>query len=160
MTIKQTSYAVQTHPHAEAAASAHPARQDYEIYFPRYAKTRPPVQRVEIDRASLFRRYVLGEGIQPTFGVYRILCLGDSPAEVPKYVIADLKSRGDERGLGCLPSQLRFLRGDKVRILESAFADGIALFKGMVDRDRVAILSKLLARYVRVLLRARGVALA
>src|SRR3954468_18818076 len=100
-------YVVQTRPRAEVKAATHLQRQGFEIYFPRYLKSRRHARRVETVAAPLFPRYMFvamdmavqrWRAVQSTFGVARLVCLGENPAEVPNSVINDLKRGQDERG--------------------------------------------------------------
>jgi transcriptional antiterminator RfaH len=162
-------HVVRTQPHAENKASIHLGRQGFETYLPRYLKKRRHARRVEIVRAALFPCYLFvaidrqtqrWRCISSTVGVSNLVCNGDEPAPVPDTVIAALREREDENGLVRLPARPRFAQGDKVRLLDGAFADCIGLFEGMKDIERVSVLLDLLGRKVRVLLDADSVAAA
>ncbi|HML07314.1 MAG TPA: transcriptional activator RfaH [Xanthobacteraceae bacterium] len=162
-------YVVHTHPNAEAKANAHLGRQGFDTYLPRYLKKRRHARRVETVRAALFPRYLFvaidmatqrWRAISSTVGVSQLVCNGEEPAAVPDNVIASLRQREDENGLIRLPARPRFAPGDRVRLLDGAFADCIALFEGMKDVERVSVLLDLLGRKVRVLLDADIVAAA
>lgn len=162
-------YVVQTHPHAESKACFHLERQGYVTYLPRYLKMRRHARRVETVQGALFPRYLFvaidlatqrWHCISSTVGVTRLLCVGEEPAQVPPDVIQKLREREDESGLIRLPADPRFRAGDKVRLLDGAFADCIGLFEGMKDIQRVSVLLDLLGRKVRVLLEAGSLAAA
>jgi len=89
-----------------------------------------------------------------------LVCNGQEPVPVPDSVIAALRGREDAEGLVCLPPQPLFVAGEKVRLLDGAFADCIGLFEGMKDIERVSVLLDLLGRKVRVLLDVDSVAAA
>jgi transcriptional antiterminator RfaH len=154
-------YVAQTHPHAEAKASLHLARQGFEIYLPRYLKKRRHARRVETVAAPLYPGYVfvaIDRGVQrwrsilSTIGVSRLVCCGDDPAAVPEGIIEQLKRQQDENGLIRFERRARFNPGDTVRVVEGVFSDCLGLYEGMDDRERVAILLDLLGRKVRVFL--------
>jgi transcriptional antiterminator RfaH len=154
-------YVVQTHPHAEAKAASHLSRQGYSIYLPRYLKRRRHARRIEIVAAPLFPRYLFvaidplaqrWRSIQSTIGVARLVCSGEIPAVLPIAVINDLQGRQNEAGFVQLDARPRFAAGDKICVIEGAFAACHGLFEGMADRERVAILLELLGRKVRVVL--------
>jgi transcriptional antiterminator RfaH len=154
-------YAVQTHPHSEAKAASHLERQGYTIYLPRYLKRRRHARRIEIVPAPLFPSYLFvtidmlsqrWRSIQSTIGVSRLVCNGEEPAVLPDAVVNELQDRHDENGFIQLALRPKFTTGDKIRILEGAFADCFGLYEGVADRERIAILLDLLGRKVRVVL--------
>ncbi|WGD55353.1 transcriptional activator RfaH [Bradyrhizobium sp. CB1650] len=159
-------YVVQTRPHAEVKVAMHLGRQGFDIYIPRYLKRRRHARRVEMVAAPLFPRYVFvaidvtaqrWRSIQSTFGVARLVCNGDYPAEVPESVIGGLRSSEDERGFVRLENRSVFRLGDKVRILDGAFSACLGLFEGMPDGERIAILLDMLGRKVRIVLDADAI---
>ena len=162
-------YVVRTQPHAENKARAHLGRQGFETYLPRYLKKRRHARRVETVEAALFPCYLFvaidtaDAAValhQFDVGVSHLVCNGEEPAPVPDNVIDALRDREDESRARSLPARPRFATGDKVRLLEGAFADCIGLFEGMKDIERVSVLLDLLGRKVRVLLDADAVAAA
>lgn len=159
--MTQRWYVVQTHTHAEGKAAAHLARQGFDVYLPRYRKRRRHARRVDIVTPALFPRYLFvavdvsqqrWRSIQSTVGVARLVCNGDAPTPVDNEVVVALRRREDADGLVCLPQAPRFAAGEKVRILDGAFAACVGLFEGMSDNDRVAVLLDMLGRKVRVVM--------
>ena len=147
----------------------HLARQGFETYLPCYVKKRRHARRVETVLAPLFPRYLFvavdmatqrWRSISSTFGVTQLVCNGDTPAPIDDDVIEELRRREDEHGAVRLPARPRFATGDKVRLLDGAFADCVGLFEGMKETERVSVLLDLLGRKVRVLLDANSVAAA
>lgn len=162
-------YVVRTQPQAENKAVSHLGRQGFETYLPRYLKKRRHARRVETVQAALFPCYLFvaidrhaqrWRSIGSTVGVSHLVCNGDEPAPVPDNVIAMLRGREDEQGLVCLPTHPAFSAGDRVRLLDGAFADCVGLFEGMKDIERISVLLDLLGRKVRVLLDVNSVAAA
>ena len=154
----QRWYVVQSQPNAELKAVAHLNRQGFVTYLPRYIKRRRHARRVEHVCAPLFPLYLFvsidleaqrWRSIFSTVGVSRIVCNGEMPTAVSDHVIENLRSR-EHDGLVKLDSRPSFQIGDKVRLLDGAFADCLGLYEGLKDGDRVALLLDLLGRKVRV----------
>ena len=165
----QRWYVVQSQPNAEMKAVAHLKRQGFETYLPRYLKRRRHARRVEIVPAPLFPRYLFvgidldqqrWRSIFSTVGVSRLVCNGEIPTAVPEQVVNVLRSRHDDGGFVKLDQQPRFRPGDKVRVLDGAFADCLGLYEGLKDSERIAILLDLLGRKVRVMVDIDSVAAA
>jgi len=162
-------YVVQTQVNAEAKAVANLERQGFSAYFPRYLKRRSHARKVETVPRALFPRYVFvsidvasqrWRAIQSTLGVSHLVCVGDRPAAVETGVIDALKAREDRAGFITLARRPAFSPGDKVRIIEGAFVDSLALVEDVSDHHRVAVLLNLLGRKVRVLVGADLIAAA
>jgi len=154
-------FVAHTHPHAEAKASLHLVRQGFEIYLPRYLKRRRHARKIETIAAPLFPRYLFvavdmavqrWRPIYSTVGVTQLVCNGDEPAAVPAGIVEALKQREDADGFVKLNCRPRFRAGDKIRVLDGAFANCLGLFEGLSERERVTILLDLLGRKVRVVL--------
>jgi transcriptional antiterminator RfaH len=152
-------YVVQTQVNAEMKAARNLVRQGFGIYLPRFLKQRSHARKIEKVVAPLFPRYLFvcvdiatqpWRSIQSTFGVSHLVFNGPSPTPVSDDVLGLLKAREDANGFIQLDRRPRFLLGEKVRVLSGPFSDNLALFDGMGDRDRVAILLDLLGRKVRV----------
>jgi transcriptional antiterminator RfaH len=164
-----TWHVVQTHPHVEARAATHLERQGYSIYLPRYLKRRRHARRIEIVPVPLFPTYLFvmidmprqrWRPIRSTIGVSHLVCHGDEPAMLPVAVIDELQSRHNDAGFVQLDLRPKFTPGDNIRIVEGAFTGCFALYAGMADRERVAVLLDLLGRKVRVALDGDAIAAA
>lgn len=162
-------YVVQTQVNAEVKAAANLGRQGFSVYLPQYLKRRSHARKVETVARPLFPRYLFvaidlaaqrWRSIQSTLGVSHLVCIGDRPAQVEDGVVDALKEREDEVGFIKLTRRLAFYPGDKVRIVEGAFVDTLALVEDVSDRDRVAVLLNLLGRKVRVFVGADLIAAA
>jgi transcriptional antiterminator RfaH len=165
----QRWYVVQSQPNAENKAIAHLQRQGFATYLPCYLKRRRHARRVEIVPAPLFPRYLFvtfdlmsqrWRSIFSTVGVSHIVCNGELPTPISDEVIGSLRAREDASGFVTLDRSPKFRVGDKIRVLDGAFADCLGLYEGMKDRDRIAILLDLLGRKVRVTVAAENVAAA
>jgi transcriptional antiterminator RfaH len=153
-------FVAQTHPHCEAKASIHLARQGFAAYLPRYLRRRRHARRVEQTAAPLFPRYLFvsinlacqrWRSIDSTIGVTRLVCNGDVPTPVPQPVIDALRRREDAQGYVQLLQRPQFAPGDKIRVIDGALDGYCGLYDGTSGRERVAILLDLLGRKVRVL---------
>ena len=167
--MTQRWYVVQTQTHAENKAAANLLRQELEVYLPRFEKRRRHARRTEIVAAPLFPRYLFvgvdivtqrWRSIRSTFGVSNLVCNGDEPASVATGVVEALRKREDKKGFIILGKLPRFSAGDRVRVIEGAFADCLGLFEGMRDEERVTVLLDLLGRKVRVMIDELAVAAA
>ena len=155
----QRWYVVQSQPNAEAKAVSHLNRQGFDTYLPRYLKRRRHARRVETVPASLFPRYLFvgidlhaqrWRSIFSTIGVSRLVCQGELPTPISENIIDRLRAREDDNGFIQLDQRPKFRPGDKIRVLDGAFAEYLGLYEGMKDSDRVAILLEMLGRKVRV----------
>jgi transcriptional antiterminator RfaH len=79
---------------------------------------------------------------------------------VPPQVLHSLRAREDESGYVKLDKRPKFALGDKVRVIAGAFAESLALFDGLADRDRIVVLLDMLGRKVCVSIEADMVAAA
>jgi transcriptional antiterminator RfaH len=171
MTTERDSrwYVVQTQVNAEAKAAVNLERQAFSVYLPRYLKRRSHARKVETVARPLFPRYLFvaidlaaqrWRSIQSTLGVSHLVCVGDRPAQVDARVIDALRVREDDVGFIRLEPRPAFSAGDKVRIVDGAFVDSLALVEDVSDNHRVALLLNLLGRKVRVFVGADLIAAA
>src|SRR5262245_25859256 len=168
MSDGQRWYVVHSQANSEYKAVVHLERQGFETYLPRYLKRRRHARRVDTVPAPLFPRYLFvgidlsaqcWRSIFSTLGVSRLVCNGELPTPIADQVIQNLKASEDADGYVRIPRP-RFEAGDKITILDGAFAHCLGLYEGMKDNDRVAILLDLLGRKVRVMLDVESVAAA
>lgn len=154
-------YVVQTKPCAENKALVNLERQGFKTYFPRYLKRRRHARRVDVVPAPMFPRYLFvmidratqgWHSIESTFGVVRLVRNGLEPAAVPVGIVEQLQTNADARGFMPIDLRPRFAPGDRVRVLDGAFASCVGLFDRPNDSERVAVLLELLGRKVRVIL--------
>jgi transcriptional antiterminator RfaH len=162
-------YVAQTQPNAENKAVAHLQRQGFVTYLPRYLKRRRHARRADIAPAPLFPRYLFVQidtavqrwrSIYSTLGVSQLVGHGDAPTPVADHVVATLKARESATGFVHLDQRQAFRVGDRIQVMDGAFADCFGLYEGLRDRDRVDILLDLLGRKVRTTVNAMSVTLA
>ena len=151
-------YVVHTQINREHLAAQHLRRQDFEVFLPRLRKRRRHARRVETVLAPMFPRYLFvcmdiaacrWRAINSTVGVSHVVSFGLEPTAMPGGVVEELLERADE--LGGIKLQPRVFRvGDRLRILDGAFADQVGTFEALGERDRVTLLLDILGRQVRV----------
>jgi transcriptional antiterminator RfaH len=162
-------FVVQTQVNAEAKAARNLLQQGFEIYLPRYLKCRSHARKIDKVAVPLFPRYMFvridiatqrWRSVQSTFGVASLVFNGSEPVPVPAQVLRTLRAREDESGYVKLDKRPKFAQGDEVRVIAGAFAENLALFDGLADRDRIVILLDMLGRKVCVSIEADMVAVA
>ncbi len=161
-------FVVQTQPNSEVRASVNLDRQGFEAYLPRYLKQRRHARKIEQVARPLFPNYLFvrldtgrdrWRSVNGTFGVNRLVSLGEAPISLPEGVVEAIRSREDESGLIALLPPI-FSPGQRVEILEGPMAMCTGLVQQMPDNDRVVLLLDMLGRQVRVTIRCAGVAAA
>lgn len=152
-------FVVHTQPSKESVAQKHLIEQGFDAYLPRFKKTRRHARKVDEVLAPLFPRYLFvgidlevdgWRSVQGTRGVAYILVTDNRPAIVPAGIVQRLKDQETSDGLVPIESMIFFTKGEKVRVLEGAFKDSIAIFDRMDDKHRVQLLLTCLGREVNV----------
>ena len=152
-------FAVYTHPHAENQAANHLGYQGFEVYFPRYMKSRRHARKVDWFPAPLFPRYLFVKvdsninhwsPVNSTIGVSFLVSQGKMPVEVPKQIVKELKLREDSSGLINLVNARALNTGDQIRVTSGSFVDHIGLFQQFDDNQRVTLLLRLMGREVQM----------
>jgi len=159
-------FVVHTQPSKESVAQKHLSEQGFEAYMPKFKKTRRHARKVEEILAPLFPRYLFvgidlevdqWRSVQGTRGVSYLLVQDNQPAIVPSEIIQGLKNQENADGLVSIDDLRFFTKGDKVRVLDGAFKDYVAVFEKMDDKQRVQLLLSCLGREVNVYLPAHAV---
>lgn len=155
-----TWFVAQTHPHAEAKAALHLARQGFEVYLPQYLKRRSHARKIQMVAAPLFPQYLFisidiltqrWRAVSSTVGVTQLIRYGESPAEVSSDIVAALRMRQDAHGF--VQQQRRLFKpGQPIRVRNGAFSDFLGFFESMNNGERAAVLLNLLGRKVRVMM--------
>lgn len=155
-------FVVHTQPARETMAVRHLQEQGFEVYMPRFKKTRRHGRKVEEVLAPLFPRYLFvgmdiktarWRRINGTRGVSYILTHeNDRPAHIAAELIDALKARETEEGLIPHTQSVPFIKGDSVVITEGVLKDQTVTFEGLDDKGRVHLLLKLLGKEVTITL--------
>jgi len=157
---------VQTRVNQEEKAALNLRRQGFEIYLPRYLKTRRHARKVDTVARPLFPRYLFvllnpkkgaWASINSTFGVSSLVYSGARPATLEAGIIDAIRSEEADDGYVDLKPLKSIKTGSRVEVIEGAFSHCMGLFEGFTDLDRVAILLDMLGRKVRVILRHTSV---
>lgn len=152
-------FVVHTHPLQEAVAEQHLREQDFETYLPRYKKTRRHARKIDEILAPLFPRYLFisidlevdqWRSVLGTRGVSYLLMADGKPVVISSRIIEALKDQETSDGLVPINSMSLFVKGDKVRVLEGAFKEYVAVFEKMDDKQRVQLLLSCLGREVNI----------
>lgn len=151
-----------THPLKEQVAKQNLLEQEFDVYLPRFKKIRRHARKVEEVLTPLFPRYIFvgmnmesayWRSVTGTRGVSYLLMGNDyQPAIVPLHVIRHLKSQEISEGIVPISSLASFTKGDKLRVLEGAFKDQIAVFEALDDKSRVQLLLNILGREMKIFL--------
>ena len=148
------------HANAEARAGEHLRRQGYEVYLPRYKKTRRHARKVETVIRPLFPRYIfigLDQGTTPwrpirsTVGVSHLITAGERPLVAPDWIVDQLRAGEDDAGLYSQTDENSFNKGDAVEIIDGPFFERQGVFDGLNDNQRVAVLLDIMGRQVKTL---------
>jgi transcriptional antiterminator RfaH len=153
---------VHTQPLKEYVAQQHLTDQGYEVYMPRFKKIVRHARKVEEKLTPLFPRYIFvgmdlhlarWRSINGTRGVTHLLMSNDlNPAKVPMHIIADLRAQEISDGIVSVISLANFVKGEKIRILDGAFKEQMAIFKSMDDKSRVQLLLTFMGREMKMTL--------
>ena len=151
-------YVAHTRPQAEARAREHLLHQGFEAWLPEYRRTRRHARRTDQVLRPLFPRYLFvrlaldaerWRAVLGTAGVQHLVG-GDPPTPLADAVIEAIRARTDDEGLVPVSPVLSLKAGDAVRIAEGPLADLEGVFLDIDEKDRVAILLRLMGRTLRV----------
>ncbi len=158
MTLKW--FVVHCHPNKEHVAEFNIKQQGFGTYIPCYKKLKRHARRVYPVLAPLFPRYFFVQidqensnwlPINYTPGVKYLLKNKEGMlSSVPNNIIEELYRNHDETGLVSLSVLELFKSGDKVRILDGAFINHMAIYEKMTDDQRVELLINLIQQEVKI----------
>ncbi|MGE0383655.1 MAG: transcription/translation regulatory transformer protein RfaH [Gammaproteobacteria bacterium] len=156
--VSRDWYLVRCKPRGERTALENLARQQYRVFLPllrvRRRRRGKFVPRVEpMFPGYLFVELAQGEDdfapIRSTLGVMGLVRFGDAYARLPGDFIRALRDRSDADGIHEVP-QAPLARGQRVMLIEGAFAGYEAVFEAGTGRERVAVLLDIAGRFVRI----------
>lgn len=148
-------FVVYTKPRAEAHAEEHLARQSFTTYLPRIRQLRHHRGHWREITAPLFPRYLFVrlvpgvEDISPvrsTRGVTKLVRFGEQLAVMPRGMVEALRACEDPAVGAHTLDRALFNRGDRVRIVQGAFAGLEGIFQVSTGEERVIILLNILGR--------------
>ena len=158
-------YIVQTKPTCEEQVRLRWEQAGYEVFLPRIRRAIRG-QRGATRIRPLFPAYIFVmadfgvaeqfTNIKYTRGVRRILGDGNAPRPVDQAIIDVIRERVD--GEGVLEQQMRFGKGDAVRVLSGPLAELVGVLEKPVSAEgRVRILLKVYSKTIRADLSAAEV---
>lgn len=158
MTLKW--FVVHCYPHKELLASNNLSDQGIITYIPRYKKFTRHARKVNIILAPLFPRYFFVQlnlstdnwlPINNTPGINYLLTNNKGiPISIKENIIQELQRNQDQEGAVSLSCLELFKPGDKVRIIEGAFVNQVAVYEKMTDNQRVKLLINLIQRSIEI----------
>jgi transcriptional antiterminator RfaH len=147
-------HVVHCHPQKEFTAESNLQNQGFITYMPRYLKLRRHARKTDQVLAPLFPRYLFVQfdseldnwlPINNTMGIsYLLRDRNNFLSSVADNIIAELQNRQDGTGAVSLAALELFKPGDKVRLLDGAFENHIAIYQKMTDNQRVELLINLI----------------
>jgi len=151
-------YLVHTKPRQEQCALQNLQQQGFQCYLPMMTREKLVRGALTDQEEPLFPRYLfiqLGHGesarswspIRSTRGVSRLVVFGTEPAKVDDSLVAVLQA--NESSSRSTPEQL-FSRGERVKIIEGAFASLEGIYQMAEGERRVMVLIELLSKPVSV----------
>jgi transcriptional antiterminator RfaH len=150
-------FVAQTKPNCHHIATRNLERQGYESFLPLSEETARVAGKFVTRVRPLFPGYVFialdpsaggWRTINSTYGVTRIVCVGNAPRAVPDDLVRALKQRCDESGKLLPPRE--FKPGDKVSLVQGPFADFVATVESITPDRRIWVLLEVLGAERRV----------
>jgi len=152
-------YVARTQPRAEMRAVVNLQKQGFEVFCPRFRKSRRHARRVENVLVPLFPSYIFvrfalsrnrWRSVNGTRGVSHMIMQGELPQAVARGIVESLQQR--MRSDGTIDVTRRLRVGQSVRIAHGPFADLIGTLDQLDAEGRVRVLLQLLGRSVSVAL--------
>lgn len=151
-------FAVQTLPGRELGAAAQLGAQGFRPFLPLLLKSVRHARKFRTVRAPLFPNYLFvaldlqrhrWRSVNGTFGVARLLMMGELPTPVPAGVVEPLVALSDASGLIHFDKGLK--PGQKVKILSGPFAEMIGVLERIDGAGRVKLLLDVMGGKIPVL---------
>ncbi len=133
------------------------ARQGFRTFMPMQEETRRARGKFITQMRPLFPGYlfvaldVLRGGwraVNSTYGVARLVSLGNEPTPVPPALVSELMRRCDADGTLLPPQQ--FEPGDEVMLTKGPFTDFVARIERITPDRRVFVLMELMGAQTRI----------
>ncbi len=150
-------YLVHTHSGKEKQVTAHLERQGFKIFLPLSTKVIKIGRQSKRVTTAYFPAYLFvsfdktrqnWRPINGTFGVKRLVCFNQLPAQVPKEMIKALYRRLGPDGL--IDSLPVLMTGDQVRISEGPFAGHLAKIDALPTQDRARLLLEIMSQSIPI----------
>ena len=156
-------YVAHTRPHSERRALEHLKNQGFEAWLPEFMKRRRHARRTDWVRRPLFPNYLFvhldleaerWRSVLGTVGIVDLIGGSLAPTPLADHVIEAIRARVNDDGLVSIDAAAALKPGDVVKVADGPFTDLEGIFIDLADRERVAILLRLMGREVKVTVRA------
>jgi transcription elongation factor/antiterminator RfaH len=150
-------YVIHTQACREFRAATNLRNQGFVIFLPKRHKTIRHARKLYTVEAVFFPGYLFialdltrqqWRCVNSTFGVNRLVMLGERPRPVPYGIVEALWATADNRGILRLSEHLRI--GSRVRLMAGPFAEHLASLDSLDGGGRVRVLLDILGRKVAV----------
>jgi transcription elongation factor/antiterminator RfaH len=151
-------FLVHTLPKGEKKAELHLGAQGFRTYLPQIRRTIRHARQLKTVRAPLFPRYLFVTldlerdrwlSVRSTVGVSRLFTQDGRPVPVPIGIVESLIERSDA-DVTRLDAGL--VNGQRVRILSGPFADFVGMLQRLDEAGRVRVLLEMMGTAVPVML--------
>jgi transcriptional antiterminator RfaH len=159
-----TWFLAQFKPNSHRIAERNLIRQGFQTFLPLQEETRRVRGKFTTQMRPLFPGYMFvafdiekdgWRKVNSTYGITRIVSLGNDPTPVPLDLVCQLMQRCDREGQ-LLPVE-EFKPGDEVEVINGPFADFIATVESIDADRRVWVLMEIMGGPNRVSVRAEQV---
>ncbi len=150
-------YLVHTHSGKEKQVTVHLERQGFKVFLPLSTKMIKIGRQSKRVTTAYFPAYLFvsfdktrqnWRPINGTFGVKRLVCFNQLPAQVPKEMIKALYRRLGPDGL--IDTMPVLMTGDQVRISEGPFAGHLAKIDALPSQDRARLLLEIMSQSIPI----------
>ncbi|MCH8466821.1 MAG: transcriptional activator RfaH [Roseinatronobacter sp.] len=150
-------FLAQFKPNSHHIAQRNLLRQGFETFLPLQEETRRLRGRFLTQLRPLFPGYLfvslsVAQGgwrvVNSTYGISRLVSLGQEPTAVPRDLIDQLRIRCDEEGRLLPPKQLQ--PGDEVILTKGPFTIFVATIARIAPDQRIWVLMELMGRQTRI----------
>jgi len=161
--LDTTWFLVQTKPNSHRIAERNLSRQGFRTFLPLQEETKRARGKFITQMRPLFPGYLFvafdvqtggWRTVNSTYGITRLVSLGNAPTPVPLDLINQLILRCDEEGK-LMPPKM-FAPGDEVAVTKGPFADFIATIESVTPDRRVWVLMEIMGRETRVAMDAHN----
>lgn len=153
-------YLVHTKPRQEICAQQNLEQQGYECYLPLLHKEKVRRGALTLTSEALFPRYLfirLGAGltskswapIRSTKGVSRLVAFGTEPAKISNDLVLALQA-AQQGEAAAAPVERAFVPGQRVQLVEGAFAGIEGIFLETDGERRVMVLIEMLSKPIPI----------
>lgn len=152
-------FVVHTQPQKELFAAQELSKQGFDVYYPKFEKTRRHARRTDTIISPFFPRYIFisfdrdttpWRCINGTRGVIHILTNNGKPTNIPTSIIQDMKSQETASGLVPVETLSLFTVNEKVHIVGGALEGYSATVVALSDQQRVQLLIDFMGRQLQV----------